>query len=120
MGLQWSNVEDDTPINEDSGILRGNRGMEYYDTWVTLFGFSAEDLPAVLREFLTCGDIVTYDTSERGPAGNWVHVQYRVSLCLCPGHDVCCVASLKGNFQQECNSGMKKCLVNPDKVFLVF
>lgn len=98
MGLQWSNLEDEPAINGGSGILRGHRGAEYHDTWVTLFGFPAEDLPAVLREFLTCGDIVTYDTSERGPAGNWVHVQYRVSLCLGRGQDVCYVILIQELF----------------------
>lgn len=64
--------------NISDGVLKGLQPTEYADTWVTLFGFAPEYLPIVLREFLHCGDIINYDIHEKGPAGNWVHVQFRV------------------------------------------
>ncbi|CAD6199727.1 unnamed protein product [Caenorhabditis auriculariae] len=42
-------------------------------TWVTLFGFSSQQLSAVLRLFSRHGEIVNHQTP---PKGNWMHVRY--------------------------------------------
>lgn len=53
------------------------------DTWVTIFGFAPGDLPAVLREFQRCGDILQWGTfgcgggpGAGGAPANFVHVQF--------------------------------------------
>ncbi|GMH35672.1 hypothetical protein BSKO_03540 [Bryopsis sp. KO-2023] len=75
--LEWTSMEDQGGPSRGRIPQSNIRHSEYMDTWVTLFGFSQEDFALVLQEFLKCGDIITYDASERGPAGNWTHVQYR-------------------------------------------
>ncbi|KXZ44661.1 hypothetical protein GPECTOR_64g80 [Gonium pectorale] len=58
----------------------GGLGLEqqqpaYDDVWVTVFGFAPSDVPLVLREFHSCGDIVSWSYGE--PSANFIHVQYQ-------------------------------------------
>jgi nuclear pore complex protein Nup53 len=46
----------------------------YDDDWVTVFGFSEQDLPLVLAEFQQCGDIVTWQQPMQSGA-NFVHIR---------------------------------------------
>lgn len=41
------------------------------------------DLPLVLQEFESCGDLVRFDNLAAGAPVNWVHLQYQVSYKLC-------------------------------------
>lgn len=47
------------------------------DTWVTVYGFSPDDLPLVLREFQRCGDILQWGTFGASPQSNFMHIQYQ-------------------------------------------
>ncbi|GIL74043.1 hypothetical protein Vretimale_4993 [Volvox reticuliferus] len=47
----------------------------YDDVWVTVFGFTQQDRPLVLREFHKCGDIVSWSFGERD--ANFIHIQYQ-------------------------------------------
>lgn len=49
------------------------------DTWVTVFGFTAQEQHIVLREFAKCGNIVQFGNG-REDRVNWLHLQYSVSL----------------------------------------
>lgn len=44
---------------------------------MTVFGFSPEDLPLVLREFQLCGDILQWGTFGASPQSNFMHIQYQ-------------------------------------------
>lgn len=46
------------------------------DTWVTVYGFSPDDLPLVLREFQRCGDILQWGTFG-ATNSNFIHIQYQ-------------------------------------------
>ncbi|EFJ49707.1 hypothetical protein VOLCADRAFT_59188, partial [Volvox carteri f. nagariensis] len=45
------------------------------DVWVTVFGFTQQDVPLVLRELHNCGDIISWGFGER--EANFIHVQYQ-------------------------------------------
>jgi nuclear pore complex protein Nup53 len=47
------------------------------DTWVTVFGFGADDLPLVLREFQRCGDILQWGTFGASPQSNFMHIEFQ-------------------------------------------
>jgi hypothetical protein len=47
---------------------------QYEDVWVTIFGFTQMDVPLVLREFASCGDILQWGTYGQ-PQANYLHVQ---------------------------------------------
>lgn len=57
----------------------GRALRDYDSTWVTVFGFSQADVPAVLSEFGKCGDVVGFGTYEDGPHVNWLHIKFAVS-----------------------------------------
>ncbi|KDO24810.1 hypothetical protein SPRG_09643 [Saprolegnia parasitica CBS 223.65] len=44
--------------------------------WITVFGFSAVDMEAILKHFQSMGDAVQY----RYGRGNWLYVRYRTRL----------------------------------------
>jgi nuclear pore complex protein Nup53 len=47
------------------------------DTWVTVYGFTPDDLPLVLKEFQRCGDILQWGTFGASPQSNFMHIQYQ-------------------------------------------
>ncbi len=47
------------------------------DSWVTVYGFAAEDLPALLGEFQKCGDVLQWGSFGAPPGANFVHIQYQ-------------------------------------------
>lgn len=47
------------------------------DTWVTVYGFSPDDLPLVLKEFQRCGDILQWGTFGASSQSNFMHIQYQ-------------------------------------------
>lgn len=46
-------------------------------SWVTVYGFTPDDLPLVLQEFQRCGDILQWGTFGSSPACNFTHIQYQ-------------------------------------------
>eukprot|EP00798_Chlamydomonas_sp_ICE-L_P025540 gene25540-11184_t len=51
-----------------------NQFTSYDDVWVTVFGFTQQDVPLILREFSTCGDILQWGTFGQ-PSANYLHLQ---------------------------------------------
>ncbi|KAL6764941.1 hypothetical protein V8C86DRAFT_2466287 [Haematococcus lacustris] len=49
---------------------------QYEDVWVTIFGFTPTDVPLILREFSSCGDILQWGTYGQ-PQANYIHVQFQ-------------------------------------------
>ncbi|PNH08433.1 Nucleoporin NUP53 [Tetrabaena socialis] len=47
----------------------------YDDVWVTVYGFSQQEVPLVLKEFHRCGDIISWGFGE--PHSNFIHIQAR-------------------------------------------
>jgi nuclear pore complex protein Nup53 len=47
------------------------------DAWVTVYGFSPDDLPLVLRELQRCGDVLQWGTFGASPQSNFMHVQFQ-------------------------------------------
>eukprot|EP00877_Chromochloris_zofingiensis_P003266 jgi/Chrzof1/12940/Cz07g13080.t1 len=58
-------------------VLPVAASAELDDLWVTVFGFSPQDLPTVLREFQRCGDILQWGTFGASPQSNYMHIQYQ-------------------------------------------
>ncbi|GFR51327.1 hypothetical protein Agub_g13692 [Astrephomene gubernaculifera] len=63
------------PLTTATGLSLEQQQPAYDDVWVTVFGFTQQDLPFVLREFHRCGDIVSWGFGE--PQANFIHVQYQ-------------------------------------------
>ncbi len=52
------------------------------DVWVTVYGFWQPDVPLVLQEFGSCGDIVQWGTFGV-PQANFLHIQVRACVRAC-------------------------------------
>lgn len=59
------------------GLIRVEQLSATDDTWVTIYGFTPDDLPLVLREFQRCGDILQWGTFGASPQSNFMHIQYQ-------------------------------------------
>lgn len=60
-----------------SNMMRLEPVGQSEDTWVTVFGFSTDDLALVLREFQRCGDILQWGTFGASTQSNFIHIQYQ-------------------------------------------
>lgn len=60
-----------------SSMMRVEQHSQTEDTWVTVYGFTPDDLPLVLREFQRCGDILQWGTFGASPQSNFMHIQYQ-------------------------------------------
>jgi len=49
---------------------------QYEDVWVTVFGFSQQEVPVILREFTKCGDILQWGVFGQ-PQANYLHIQFQ-------------------------------------------
>ncbi|WIA33242.1 hypothetical protein OEZ86_006384 [Tetradesmus obliquus] len=60
-----------------SNLMQVEPVTQSEDTWVTVFGFSPDDLALVLQEFQRCGDILQWGTFGAPLHSNFMHVQYQ-------------------------------------------
>lgn len=66
-----------SPFQQQRDLARASHQLEQYeDTLVTVFGFSQDDVPLILREFGKCGDIKQFGTFGEGSAVNWIHLNF--------------------------------------------
>lgn len=77
------------PLVLSQGPSYQQQTPEYEDVWVTVYGFSQQDVPLILREFGQCGDILQWGTFGVAQA-NFLHIQVRnpcvLMMCVVSGH----------------------------------
>eukprot|EP01094_Clydonella_sp_ATCC50884_P001414 TRINITY_DN1105_c0_g1_i2.p1 TRINITY_DN1105_c0_g1~~TRINITY_DN1105_c0_g1_i2.p1 ORF type:complete len:373 (-),score=71.38 TRINITY_DN1105_c0_g1_i2:321-1319(-) len=78
-----------SPTSPTPGVFSARSNAQSNAHWVTVYGFSAEKRDYVLMLFNQCGDIVEYETDDKG---NWIHIRYKNNLD--------CSAALSKNGQQ--------------------
>jgi nuclear pore complex protein Nup53 len=60
-----------------TGYLDLTPASKVQDPWVTVYGFTVDELALVLREFQKCGDIAQWGTFGAPSKANFIHIQYQ-------------------------------------------